>query len=583
MRHTPLLAALLLPLAWTAPATAQTSPLPPEDFCVSWLSSTQNFWQCYRSMAEAEAGLMAVLPASYRNVIRPKTPVQLGKVAWNTGLEEWRVDFVIPDQPPATTFPPVYSLSSGDARAGVCPASGDPLYPDGCLNGDAAALAKYEKTKTIDYPQCTFNPVGFQGAYYSPFSSVSSEGWRSRWGRIHFTPNGYYTTRQWVYTGECPGWNPPGPMTYKDYIVKTQSFQCPEHFRAVAGFSDLSQSPNGGGQIVSGATCTPMEGTPYLLFKMRQTASCPAGKDPKPCHPSTGDKSRREVDFEFGGEAFARHYHSLKQTGTIPAFAPGWTHTFSDRVLDGGTTLMRIIRGDGNVEYFGHLGNNEYVSTQTTRKKLVKLGDNTYRIHDETGKVLHFNTAGRLVRQERSTTGLHAIDFGYDGQKLAQAIDQAGRKLTFVYAGERLARIELPDGSAVDYSYDASANFERATYADGTSKQYHYNESGLSPANDKHALTGITTENGLRYSSYGYNANGRVNLSQLHKGDGTFVEKTTIDYSNVNRPVVTLPYGEVVTYTPWSPRAPTRVSPASKAATAPCWRPTPATVPARPC
>lgn len=560
MRYTPLLAALLVPLAWTAPTAAQTSPLPPEDFCVSWQGSAENFWQCYRSMAEAEAGLRAVLPASYRDVIQPKTPQPQGSVAWNTGLEEWRVDFFVPNQPPASQYPPVYSLSSGDARAGVCNASGDPLYPDGCLDGDAAALARYEKTKTIDYPQCTFIPVGFQGAYYSPFSSVTSEGWRSRWGRIHYTPLDYYGTRQWVYTGECPGWNPPGPVTYKEYISKSQSFLCPELFTPVAGYSNLSQSPSGSGQIVSGATCAPIENMPFLLFKMRQTASCPAGKDPKPCHPATGDKSRREVDFEFSGEAFARHYHSLKQTGTIPAFAPGWTHTFSDRVLDGGVSLMRVIRGDGNVEYFGHLGNNEYVSTQTTRKKLVKLGDNTYRIHDETGKVLHFDTAGRLVRQERSITGLRSIDFTYDGQKLVQAMDQAGRKLIFVYTGERLSRIELPDGSAVDYSYDANANFERVTYADGSSKQYHYNEAGLSLAGDKHALTGITAENGLRYSSYGYNANGRVNLSQLHRGDGTFVEKTTIDYSNVSQPVVTLPYGEVVTYTLVPEKAYSRVT-----------------------
>lgn len=555
MRRLPILAALLLPLLWAPPVPAQTSPVLPNDFCFFWQSQSQ----CYPSMAEAHAGMEAALPASYRDVIVPRTPYPTGSVAWNTGLEEWRVDFFIPDQPPETYFPPVHNVSGWDAQAGICSPSGDPLYPNGCLDGDAAALAKYEYSKSST-PQCTFVPVGFQGGYQSPFSVVSSEGWRSRYGRISFTPNGYYTTRQWVYTTQCPGWNPPDPVTNKNYIAKTQSFQCADKFSPVAGYSDLSQSPNGAGTVVAGATCRPTEAMPYLFFKLRQTASCPAGKNPGPCHPATGDKSRREVDFEFAGEAFARHYHSLRQTGTLPAFAPGWTHTYSDRVLDGGSSLMRIVRGDGNVEYFAHLGNNLYASSQTTRKKLVKLGDNSYRLYDETGKVMHFNPAGRLIRQERSVTGLYTLDFAYNGQKLVRAADQAGRALVFVYAGERLSRVDLPDGSAVNYSYDANANLERARYADGSSKQYHYNEAGLSLAGDSHALTGITTENGRRYSSYGYTASGRVNLSRRHKGDGTHVETTTIDYSNPAQPVVTLPYGEVVTYTLAAERAYTRIT-----------------------
>lgn len=544
MRPLPLLAILLLPLSWLSPAAAQTSPVLPADFCFTW----QNQSQCYTSMAAALAGMKAALPASYRNVILPKTPYPSGSVAWNTGLEEWRVDFYIPDQPPEQTFPRGYS-QGWQGAPDVCPSAGDPLYPHLCDSEQSATDALYEHMRR-SFPQCTFVRGGYQNSWAQPFSRISAYRWNSRYGVISYTnsnlpPDG---NRKYLYTTQCPGWNPPDPVTEAIHLGSLQSFLCPVEFGPVEGYGAPQYSNGGVLPIISGPLCRPRLPMPQIQFKMRQTASCPAGTNPGPCHPATGDKSRAEVDFEFGGEAFTRHYHSLQQTGTLPVFAPGWTYTFSDRVLDGGTTLMRIIRGDGNVEYFGHLGNNAYVSNQTTRKKLVKLGDGSYRIYDETGKVLHFNPAGRLVRQERSMSGLQTIDFVYDGQKLVQAIDQTGRTLTFVYTGERLSRIELPDGSAVDYSFDADANFERATYGDDSSKRYHYNEAGLSLANDKHALTGITTENGLRYSSYGYAANGRVNLSQRHKGDGTFVEKTTIDYSNIDQPVVTLPYGEVVTY-----------------------------------
>lgn len=546
----------LLAFSWSAASPVQAQGTPPTDFCFVW----QNQSQCYSSKPAAEAGMKAVLPASYRNVLRSKTPVPTGNVSWLTGLEEWRIDYYIPDQSPQQTFPRGYSQGWRGAPD-VCPSAGDPLYPHLCASEESATEAYYEYQRGF-FSQCTFIRVGYQNQWAHPFSQIRAYNWASRYGVISYIDSNLPPAgnRKYVYRMSCPGWIPPDPVTYEINLGSTRTFLCPEEFGPVEGYGAAQYSNGGANPIISGPACRPRLPMPYITFKGRQASSCPTGKEPGPCHPATGDKSRDEVDFIFAGERFTRHYHSLQQTGTLPVFAPGWTHTFSDRVLDGGVNLMRIIRGDGSIEYFGHVSNNEYVSSQTTRKKLVKLGDGSYRLYDETGKVLHFNTTGRLVRQERPTSGLRTIDFSYEGDRLVGATDALGRKLTFVYTNGRLSRLELPEGTAVDYDYDADANFLSATYADGTSKHYHYNETGLSLANDPHALTGITTENGLRYSSYGYNTNGRVNLSQRHKGDGTYVEKTTIDYSNPNQPVVTLPYGEVLTYTLVPERAYTRVT-----------------------
>jgi RHS repeat-associated protein len=542
MNYPRILLFLLSLICGFAPLSAEAQ-VSDNNYCHN-LTTTAN--KCFGSQEAAEAAMKALLPASYRDVIQPKTPVPAGQQPNAQGLELWKIDYFIPDQPPPTTYPPTHTVSGWNASSnGICSASNDPLDPNGCLDGEAAAVARYEYIRST-YPQCTLNKLAFQGAYAVPFSSVSAASYNSRYGTIQYTPKDYYATRQLPYTTLCPGWT--SSTTSYNHITKRQTIHCADKFSPVAGYSSLSESPNGVGTVIGEALCRPIDTMPTITFYQRGAATCPAGKKPAPCHPATGDKSRDEVDFQFAGESFTRYYHSLRQTGTLPAFAPGWTHTFSDRILDGGTYNMKTVRGDGNVEYFVLIGSNQFKSSQTSRKKLVKIAGGTYKIYDESGKVLTFNSTGRLIRQEHSTNGLYAIDFTYDGEKLIRAQDQTGRALILNYVNNRLDSIKLPDGSTVQYAFDTLGNFTSATYQDGTSKQYHYNEAGLSPANNRHALTGITTENGLRYSSYGYAANGRVNISQRHKGDGTFVEKTAIDYSNIDQPVVTLPHGEVVTY-----------------------------------
>lgn len=530
-----------LGLALTA-AAMTTQAARAQDFCFNWGGTGS----CHATREAAEAALREVLPASYRRVLRPKSPYPIGNGPNAQGLERWRVDYFIPDQPPERINPAGFSQGWAGADAGVCPSAGDPLYPYLCKTESSAANALYNHF-VASYPQCTFRPHGYENAYAVPFGAIQEYGYRSRWGVITYgraLPPA--AERKFVYDIQCPGWAQ--PVVREINLSKMQTFLCPDKFTPLRGFGSLAYSPNGGGQVLASPKCQPIEAMPQLTFLQKGTGSCEAGTKPGPCHPATGDKSRNEVDFDFSGEPFTRHYHSTRQTGMVPPLAPGWTHTWSDRILDGGTYNLRMIRADGNIEYFLPLGGNQFKSSETARKKLVKLADGTYRIYDESGGVQSFNTVGRLVRTERSATGLAFIEFTYEGDKLARAQDHTGRALRFFYLEDRLHTIELPDAQVVEYEFDDAGNLTLAILADGTNKQYHYNEAGLSLANDPHALTGITAEDGLRYSSYGYAANGRVNLSQRHKGDGTFVERTTIDYSNLQQPVVTLPSGEVVTY-----------------------------------
>ncbi len=514
-----LLILILFALSVVTPQRVQASD---NKFCYNWNSLSA----CYGSKQEAYAALLAVIPVTYRDVIREKRVGPIGTVTSTLG-DDWRIDFEIPNQPPKQIFSAGYHANGWSVPEGICASANDPIRPSYCIDGDAAAQSLYNYLVNRS-PTCTYNNHGIRGRYAEPFGRVHEHQYMSPYGTITYSPDSTYQ-RLLSYDIYCPNWGTGIPDQRTIVINKIQTFLCDQNFIPVLG------SP----PAVTTLMCSARWPDISIRYYQRQTDTCPANDHP--CHPATGDKSRNEVDFEFAGQSFTRYYHSLAQVQTLPAFAPGWTHTFSDRVITGGK--LGIMRGDGYVEYFSSGS-----STENSRKKLIKLGDGTYKLYEESGRILSFNSAGRLIRQEESVNSLRTIDFSYDGDRLIKAQDQAGRALIFNYADNRLNSIQLPDGGLVQYQFDKFGNFSRVTYPGGANKQYMYNESDLSLANDRNGLTGIVDENANRYASFGYAANGRVNSSKLHKGDGTFVATTTIDYTNKNQPVVTLPSGEIKTY-----------------------------------
>ncbi len=91
------------------------------------------------------------------------------------------------------------------------------------------------------------------------------------------------------------------------------------------------------------------------------------------------------------------------------------------------------------------------------------------------------------------------------------------------------------------YRYDESNNLEFVDNPDGTTRQYHYED-----ADYPNALTGITDERGVRYSTFSYDAQGRAILS-THAGDAQRVDIAYNDISGSR--TVTNSSGEVSTYT----------------------------------
>ena len=90
--------------------------------------------------------------------------------------------------------------------------------------------------------------------------------------------------------------------------------------------------------------------------------------------------------------------------------------------------------------------------------------------------------------------------------------DTVGRQLNFQYDSvPRVSKMITSAGEIYLYAYDTNDNLTSVTYPDGKIKTYLYNEpANTSGANLPHALTGITDENGVRFATYQYSADGHA-------------------------------------------------------------------------
>lgn len=459
------------------------------------------------------------------------------RVLWN-GLNRERplwFNYSVKPRKPSAYLPPTYGAHWGSNTAPTyCAASGDPILPNYCAS-DTAFIQGYVNWHVQIYgPDRVHHSVDMKGGYVMPFAEISSGGTTDE-------PLGLLMHNNWRNRSQMPAvtvtiTNPNGTVAGGHggvaEITKFTTFRCLKGFHAKTGASP-AYNP-GTWQPVSEATCLPRIGDQVITTRLRQPP-CPPEKDTNPregnpCYPVTGDKVQDETDFEFAGRPFGRAYHSLGQAEQRRELAPRWVHSYSDRISGNptGTDPLVLTSDRGYLDVFVRVGStNRFTSESGTGKFIEAATDGSLALTDASGLVRRFDPSGRLVRLDRGDTAW-SIDLAYVDGRLSTATDQAGRQLGFDYIDERLAAIRLPDGQTVSYAYDADANLQSVTYPGGTSRTYHYNETGLSDANDVHALTGISND-GVRYATFAYDAGNRARLTQ-HHADGVTVDKVQLTY-----------------------------------------------------
>ncbi|MFC3549575.1 RHS repeat-associated core domain-containing protein [Lysobacter cavernae] len=310
------------------------------------------------------------------------------------------------------------------------------------------------------------------------------------------------------------------------------------------------------------------------------TRECPYNN---PCVPATGAKIQREEDFKQGLLEFSRYYNSIRLKLSNLMMGPSWNHQYSERVYAPNSSHILHVADDGNVERFdagaevgGYYSVNEYGSV------LRKVGTTGWELRTGDGLLKSFNTQGQLTAIERlgdassrltmSFAASQGMDTSLQGNPagvLERVTDSMGRSLKFYYGvmntvvgsgavsfdpcvdsadlatcrGRRLLAVELPDGSVITYGYGLNGEPTVVEYPDGTSRNYHYNESenicpvgangcpATPPAGGfPHALTGISEKSATgvvnRFATFQFDHKGRA-ISTSHAGG---VDRLMIEY-----------------------------------------------------
>jgi RHS repeat-associated protein len=433
-----------------------------------------------------------------------------------------RLQYTVRDRRADTFYGPMYFGDAGiygQGKHGCSVAPPDPKYAtsaDWCGDETALITAVENKLRGI-WSGCTIN------------GTVSSQGYAnpSLVGTLNPITHGdvrYLQLKLVKTTATCT--SGAATRTHEWKISKRTTLYCRNGYQPI-------------GMAVNEATleqdnvCKARNGSvAWVEAPIQQCGSC-AGSE-NPIYPATGEKQRHEEDFVFAGRPFSRHYRSLRQFRNNSRFAVGWNHTWSDRVISGQSSTYVHVDETGSYEGYSLISGNRYRGENSVGKVLERINSNGigWRLLSADGEVRDFDLSGRLVAVRDADDPMNDIVVAYAAGAISTVTDAQGRVLRFDYSGDMLRRIHLPDGKSIAYDYDGRGNLTRVTYPGDVFRQYLYNEQGLAGAsNQHHLLTGIISEDGRRYASFGYDTRGRAVSSRVH---GIPNEVTSVVYPDEN-------------------------------------------------
>jgi len=278
-----------------------------------------------------------------------------------------------------------------------------------------------------------------------------------------------------------------------------------------------------------------------------------------------GNKYIDEKDFQESGRSsllFSRHYNSSTNYQSPITFGSSeinrnpfgskWSHTYHtgltillDQVVlilaNNQLLIFKSISGswqpDADVAY----RLDEILTNSVRTGWKLTTPDNSIEIYNPRGDLLSITDINGLSKTLTYSDATTLTTIAPAPGLLIRVTDSFGKQLNFTYdSSSRITTISDPAGNIYIYSYDIAGNLKTITYPDNTPvdltdnpiKTYVYGSdigelANTANVSQPNALTGIIDENGLRYATYQYDANGKA-ISTEHAGG---VEKYSLAYS----------------------------------------------------
>lgn len=325
------------------------------------------------------------------------------------------------------------------------------------------------------------------------------------------------------------------------------------------------------GYTLSGTTCTIFPTTPDPQKTVGQACTT-AGTNP--CNAGTGNKYQSGTDYSGSGQFPLRAERTYNSGGTTPSavqstvWGSQWRGNYDRSIgyASNGTISTATVRRAGGKQYYFNLSGTNWVGDADVVGTLVRTGvdasgnatgwtyTNEYdevETYDAVGELLSItNKAGlvqTLIYSDGTATGGYVLDATgiatatvLPAGRLIRVTDPAGRSLQYGYdTAGRVVKMVDPAGGTYLYTYSdttLTANLSSVTYPDGKTRTYLYGEPAnvsITPAagvSYAHALTGIIDENGNRYASWTYDAQGRATSSE-HGPYGSGIDKVSLAYT----------------------------------------------------
>jgi RHS repeat-associated protein len=295
--------------------------------------------------------------------------------------------------------------------------------------------------------------------------------------------------------------------------------------------------------------------------------SCETGKNvpttnphsPKPVILATGEKFLHEQDFgsaSYYGLHLTRTYRSKQAVGTL--FGPNWVTDMEMPPLQGiygcdvqgyyggcAPSSVTVIDENGATNNFSfyHQNGNEYVYEGSAGWVIYIPGDQW--IYQKTQhEVYSYNLSGYITSYRSDLAGVaYTYEYLPQTNRLSKVTNAVGQTITFNWgSNNRVASVVDPNGNTWNYEYNGNGMLTRVLSpgSSGDSREYYYEDANPT------LLTGVAT-NGVRYSTYSYYSDGRVQRSA--RTNGELVDNFV--YGTVNgeyTTTVTNEVGESTTY-----------------------------------